>query len=54
LGSLLVDQVHDRARGLGFHQAIHALQFQDNRSLKITGRHRGSVFRRYALFARTP
>jgi GNAT superfamily N-acetyltransferase len=54
LGSLLVEQVHGRARAMGFHEAIHALQFQDNSSLKITGRHHGRVFRRYALFERKP
>ena len=54
LGSLLVEQVHEQARAMGFHQAIHALQFQDNSSLKITGRHHGRVFRRYALFIRKP
>lgn len=39
LGSLLVEQVHAAARAKGFDEAIHALQFETNTSLKITGRH---------------
>ena len=52
LGSLLVDQLHRIGREKGYTEAIHALQHESNTSLKITGRHRGDVFRRYALFSR--
>jgi GNAT superfamily N-acetyltransferase len=52
LGSLLVDEVHHLGRAKGFTEAIHALQHESNTSLKITGRHHGQVFRRYALFSK--
>ncbi len=54
LGSLLVDGIHRAARDKGFSEAIHALQHETNSSLKITGRHQGEVFRRYALFSKLP
>jgi len=50
LGSLLVARVQETARQAGFRTAIHALQFQDNSSLKITGRHAGRRIREYTLF----
>lgn len=50
LGSWLVDELHGIARSKGYTEAIHALQHETNTSLKITGRHQGRVFRRYALF----
>lgn len=52
LGSLLVDEVHRIGRKKGYEEAIHALQHETNTSLKITGRHHGEVFRRYALFSK--
>lgn len=52
LGSLLVDELHRIGRGKGYTEAIHALQHESNTSLKITGRHHGQVFRRYALFSK--
>lgn len=52
LGSLLVDELHRAAEAKGFSEAIHALQHESNSSLKITGRHHGHAFRRYALFSR--
>jgi GNAT superfamily N-acetyltransferase len=52
LGSLLVDELHRIARGKGYVEAIHALQHENNTSLKITGRHEGAVFRRYVLFSK--
>jgi GNAT superfamily N-acetyltransferase len=52
LGSLLVDEVHCLGREKGFTEAIHALQHETNTSLKITGRHHGDPFRRYALFSK--
>jgi GNAT superfamily N-acetyltransferase len=52
LGSLLVDEVHRLGKEKGFTEAIHALQHETNTSLKITGRHQGTPFRRYALFSK--
>jgi GNAT superfamily N-acetyltransferase len=52
LGSLLVDELHRISQEKGYTEAIHALQHEGNTSLKITGRHHGTVFRRYALFAK--
>jgi GNAT superfamily N-acetyltransferase len=52
LGSLLVDELHRIALEKGYTEAIHALQHETNTSLKITGRHHGEVFRRYALFSK--
>jgi GNAT superfamily N-acetyltransferase len=52
LGSLLVDEVHRLGREKGFTEAVHALQHETNTSLKITGRHQGTPFRRYALFSK--
>ncbi|OYV05357.1 MAG: hypothetical protein CFE26_12015 [Verrucomicrobiales bacterium VVV1] len=52
LGSLLIDEVHEIARARGYDHAIHAMQHESNSSLRITQRHQGAVFRRYALFTR--
>ncbi|MEO5915533.1 MAG: GNAT family N-acetyltransferase [Luteolibacter sp.] len=52
LGSLLVDELHRSGRDKGYTEAIHALQHETNTSLKITGRHHGEAFRRYALFSK--
>lgn len=52
LGNLLVEELHRSGREKGYTEAIHALQHESNRSLKITGRHHGEVFRRYALFSK--
>lgn len=52
LGNLLVDELHRSGRGKGYTEAIHALQHEANHSLKITGRHHGEVFRRYALYSK--
>lgn len=52
LGSLLVDELHRIGWEKGYTEAIHALQHEANTSLKITGRHHGEVFRRYALFSK--
>lgn len=52
LGSLLVDELHLISLEKGHTEAIHALQHETNTSLKITGRHQGKVFRRYALFSK--
>jgi hypothetical protein len=52
LGSLLVDELHLTGCRKGYTEAIHALQHGSNTSLKITGRHHGTAFRRYALFSK--
>jgi GNAT superfamily N-acetyltransferase len=53
LGNWLVDECHRRAYEAGYREAIHALQFDDNTSRKITERFGGVVFRRYALMSKT-
>lgn len=53
LGNWLVDECHRRAYESGYREAIHALQFDDNTSRKITERFGGAVFRRYALMKKT-
>ncbi len=53
LGSLLVDELHQVGLQKGFHEAIHALQHESNTSKKITGRYKGTQFRRYALFSKS-
>lgn len=52
LGTLLVAQIQEKARESGFTQAIHALQREDNQSLRISTRFQAEIFRRYALFAK--
>lgn len=52
LGSLLVDEVQRRGHDAGYREAIHALQYDDNNVLRITKRHGGRCFRRYALFTK--
>jgi GNAT superfamily N-acetyltransferase len=52
LGSLLVDELHLTGWQKGYTEAIHALQHESNTSLRITGRHHGAAFRRYALLAK--
>ena len=51
LGSLLVSRCQAAARALGYRRAIHALMFEDNRSLKISA-HYAQVMRRYTLFSK--
>jgi len=52
LGTLLVGRMQERAATRGLTRAIHALQREDNQSLRISKRFRATVFRRYALFAK--
>jgi GNAT superfamily N-acetyltransferase len=54
LGSVLVDEVQRRGHAAGFREALHVLQYDDNNVLRITRRHGGRRFRRYALFSKTP
>jgi GNAT superfamily N-acetyltransferase len=52
LGSVLIDRIVERARGLGFRRAIFALMHDDNPSRRLQ-RAVMRDFRRYTLFART-
>lgn len=52
LGSLLIGELHAAGAAAGFTEGIHALQYQTNLSLKITGRHAGRIFRRYQLYSK--
>jgi GNAT superfamily N-acetyltransferase len=52
LGTLLVHHLQNQARQSGFTRAIHALQREDNQSLRISSRFNATIFRRYALFAK--
>jgi GNAT superfamily N-acetyltransferase len=49
LGTLLVAQVHQRAREKGYSEAIHALQYESNSSLRISQRFKAVRFRTYGL-----
>jgi len=52
LGSALVSRLQTTAARLGFTEAIHALQFENNASLRITARHRADKFREYTLYSK--
>ena len=52
LGTLLVDQMQRQASLNSFTTAIHALQREDNQSLRISRRFDATIFRRYALFGK--
>ena len=52
LGTLLVSTMQEAARKEGCEHAIHALQREDNQSLRISQRFSATVFRRYALFSK--
>ena len=52
LGTLLVETIQQSARERGFTQAIHALQYENNQSLRISKRFQATIFRRYALFSK--
>ena len=53
IGNLLVDQVHQKAYNKGYRNAIHALQFNNNSSLKITSRYDPKVIRKYAIMVKS-
>ena len=53
LGSLLVGQVQQAAMTKGYTEAIHALQYDDNSSRRISQRFNAEVFRRYGLMAKS-
>jgi len=52
LGTVLVNRLQTAAREAGCTEAIHALQREDNQSLRISQRFSAEIFRRYALFSK--
>ncbi|MDQ3030739.1 MAG: GNAT family N-acetyltransferase [Actinomycetota bacterium] len=52
LGSVLIDQFQQAARGLGYRRVVHALMHEGNRSRQMVARF-GHPMREYTLFART-
>lgn len=52
LGSVLLDQLQQAARRLGYRRMIHALMHENNRSRQMTARF-GRPFRQYTLYARS-
>ncbi|MCF6312156.1 MAG: GNAT family N-acetyltransferase [Verrucomicrobiales bacterium] len=53
LGTLLVAEVQRRAKEKGYVEAIHALQYESNSSLRISQRFDAKIFRRYALMSKS-
>lgn len=53
LGTLLVSLMQESAKEKGCLEAIHALQREDNQSLRISQRFSATIFRRYALFSKS-
>lgn len=53
LGTVLVARAQQKAQSKGYREAIHALQFESNSSLRISQRFSAHIFRRYALMAKT-
>lgn len=51
LGGVLMDEVQQAARALGYRRAIHALMHDDNRSARLSARYARTI-RRYALFSK--
>ncbi len=49
LGTLLVANAHQRAKQKGYSEAIHALQYESNSSLRISQRFDAMPFRTYAM-----
>ena len=54
LGHHFLDVLRQRARALGYRSVIHALMYAGNVSMRISARQRSQVFRRYALYQRSP
>ena len=52
IGTWLVDFAQSRAIDNDYSEAIHALQFESNSSLRISRRFRAQPFRKYALIAK--
>jgi len=53
LGTVLVAEVQQRAKDKGYVEAIHALQYESNSSLRISQRFDAKLFRRYALMVKS-
>ncbi|MCP5534995.1 MAG: GNAT family N-acetyltransferase [Akkermansiaceae bacterium] len=53
VGTVLVAKAQQIARDKGYTEAIHALQYESNSSLRISQRFKASVFRRYALMVKS-
>lgn len=51
LGALLLAEVHDAAKALGFRRVIHALMHEGNKSRNLSS-HYASTIRRYTLFSK--
>ncbi|MGJ8657407.1 MAG: GNAT family N-acetyltransferase [Akkermansiaceae bacterium] len=51
LGSLLVARAQQRAKEKGYTEAIHALQYESNSSLRISQRFNAKKFRTYGLMS---
>ncbi|NWK54158.1 GNAT family N-acetyltransferase [Verrucomicrobiaceae bacterium N1E253] len=52
LGTVLVARAQQKAKSKGYSEAIHALQYESNSSLRISQRFSAEVFRRYALMTK--
>ena len=53
VGTVLVAKAQQTAKAKGYTEAIHALQYESNSSLRISQRFNASVFRKYALMAKS-
>lgn len=53
LGTVLVARAQQKAKTKGYQEAIHALQFENNASQRISQRFSATRFRRYALMAKS-
>jgi GNAT superfamily N-acetyltransferase len=54
IGHHFLDVLRRRARALGYQHVLHALMYVDNVSMRISARQRSEIFRRYALYQRSP
>jgi len=52
LGTVLVSRVQQAAKTKGYTEAIHALQFESNTSLRISQRFNATAFRQYGLMVK--
>jgi len=54
IASHMLDLIRERARAKGYRAVIHALMHVSNFSVRMSVRHQGQIFRRYALYQWTP
>ena len=54
IASHMLDLIRERARAKGYRAVIHALMHVSNFSVRMSVRHHGEIFRRYALYQWTP